>query len=136
MTIKEEILKNSGLLTETVAVEFYNFDDSIFAIVNGKRYSLKEFLASAKKDSGFAEVLMAIQKKMKTLDFNGNIIEFIKKFFGHKNEKLDVIVKNGVANMYGRSNGKLVQFDNDEINSTLGGGTVINHNKTFKKRGE
>ena len=77
MTINS--LLSTNILKETAAVEFYDYNGKMYAVVNGKKTSLDEFLKLAAKDITYAEIVLSIRKKMKTLGYNGTVQDFIKK---------------------------------------------------------
>lgn len=120
MTISE-ILKNNNIMTETAAAEFYKLDNKYFAILNGKTTSLEDFISLASKDDSYADVVSAIKAKMNAMKFNGSVIDFIKRYFKTKNERLDVFVKNGNNNnIYDKSSIiRRASYDEKEISTEL-----------------
>ena len=120
MTIQEILLKNN-IITETAAAEFYKLDNKYYAILNGKTTSLDEFMNLTSRDNSYADVADAIKAKMKSMNYSGDIKEFIKKYFKFKNEKLDVFVKNGNNNnIYDKTSIiKRSSYDEKEIETEL-----------------
>lgn len=120
MTIQEILLKNN-IITETAAAEFYKLDNKYYAILNGKTTSLDEFINLTSRDNSYADVADAIKAKMKSMNYSGDIKEFIKKYFKFKNEKLDVFVKNGNNNnIYDKTSIiKRSSYDEKEIETEL-----------------
>lgn len=120
MTI-QEILSKNNIITETAAAEFYRLDNKYYAVLNGKTTSLDEFMNLTSRDNSYADVADAIKAKMKSMNFSGDIKEFIKKYFKFKNEKLDVFVKNGNNNnIYDKTSIiKRSSYDEKEIETEL-----------------
>jgi hypothetical protein len=106
---------------ETAVIEFYKKGEDIYAEYNDVRMTLTSFLSLAKKDIDVAKALLAIQKKMKKLNYKKDIFSFIDTHFRFNNNHPDIIVRNGSNN-----SDSFVTFDDKEIE--LGQKVLVNEN--------
>ena len=105
-----------NILNETSTTEFFKQNNNYFVNYNSKKYLLKNFVRLAKVDTEVAKVILAIKKKKQSLNFEGDIEDFIKKVFCNKyhSEIPDVFVRNGSL-----SNDCFATFDTKEIEKNL-----------------
>jgi len=102
-------------LNETATAEFYtDINNGVLKVTyNNKRpMDIKDFLILAKRDPSAYSILNAVKKKMDDVNYKGNLLDFITRFFKYGNqEKLDVVVKDGYqVKTY---NGKIDTFYTD-----------------------
>jgi len=104
-------------IKETSAVEFTgDNEDNLKVFLNGRKYTIYDFIERCKYDQECATVLLAIKKKMKTERYpNDNIIDFIIDHFGYYNQKFDVLIKNGTIELNNRGKDCFAVFDDEEI---------------------
>ena len=95
---------------ETAVIEFYKKGDKIYVEYNDLRLSLSNFFSLAKKDIDVAKAVLAIQKKMKALNYKKDIYSFIDTHFRYNSSYPDIIVRNGSS-----SSDSYADFDDKEI---------------------
>lgn len=107
------------ILKETSTTEFIKLNNCFYVIFNGTKLKLDDFVKNAKHDNEIAKVLLAIQKKMKSLNFKGNIIQFVKQAFSFNDTKPDVLIKDGTRCLGTGDKESFATFDVDEINKSI-----------------
>jgi hypothetical protein len=96
-------------LQETDVVEFFSKDKNIWCVHNGKKYSLNQLFVNAKKgDFSADKIISAIKLLMIDKAKKGEIIlnqtsipEFLNKYFNQRNNRLDIVIRNGIVNHRG-----------------------------------
>jgi len=145
-------LKNFISLNETATAEFYTIriepSGEIATMVkfNGKKMTLQDFTKKAKGDTNAALILGAVKHKAEKEGLSGsNLLYFIRNFLKYDDEKLDVVVKDGVEKV---EKGQVVKaspkpsFDEKEIRrgwkerKEKGGTTPASQKKIVKKNGK
>jgi hypothetical protein len=103
-------------MKETATAEFYTLYGDDFIEFNTHKMPLKQFFQMASRgDIGAKNILSAVKEKMKKIGYKGDMIQFIRKFFGLNSYKMDVVVKNGEKDSNGKIKGNIT-FDDYEFN--------------------
>ena len=100
------------ILNENVyTAEFYTLQDSLWIEYNKKHMHFSHFLRLAKTgESGANLILAEVKKKMIDDRWGGDLIAYLKHFFGKYNDRFDIVIRQNIRHM-GKN---IVTFDKTE----------------------